>query len=296
MRFRLPQPYTILITRTGETPIAIKLRPLPMMIAGLIALSVPSTWATTWVVKLIGQNEELTEQNQDLTETAGEVLTELESLDHELDTLRERAGLSEENLPVNDAQVEPSQGGPSRAASAEDLFSLAKAWMPKLTASLESSVRPALESTLAEESARAAAFPNAKPFRGNLETSSEFGLRPNPFGGRRYEMHSGIDFRGSIGTPIQATAEGVVTTAKYAGGYGKYVVIDHGYDHSTLYAHLSAINVEVGDRVKRGDIIGELGNTGRSTGPHLHYEIRREGTAIDPRQYLKLNDKPSGDR
>lgn len=292
MRFRPPQPYTVLITRTGELPIAVKLRPLPLAIAGLIALSLPTTWAATWVMQLIGRNEALTEQNQDLTETAGEVLTELETLDQELDTLRERAGLSEESLPVIEPQVEQSQGGLGRTASAEDLFGLAKAWMPKLTASLESSVRPALESTLAEESARASAFPNAKPFRGHLETSSEFGLRPNPFGGRRYEMHSGLDFRGPVGTPIQATAEGVVITAKYAGGYGKHVVIDHGYEHSTLYAHLSAINVAVGDRVKRGNIIGELGNTGRSSGPHLHYEIRRRGTAIDPRYYLKLDDKP----
>ena len=286
MRFRLPRPYTILITRTGETPLAVTLRPLPFIILGLVLASMPITWVT----KLVSQNVQLTERNENLTETANEVLLELETLDEEIEDLRERAGLPEGDVPAYPSTVEQSQGGVEQTAPAEDLFQLAKAQMPQLNSHLEANVRPALEETLAEEMARSAAFPSAKPLRGWLDVSSEFGLRPNPFGGRNYEMHSGIDFRGPIGTPIYATADGVVVTAQYSGGYGQKVVIDHGYGHSTLYAHMSAIAVDVGDQVKRGDNIGALGNTGRSSGPHLHYEIHRDNKAVNPRHYLRLND------
>ncbi|MBE7382059.1 MAG: M23 family metallopeptidase [Leptolyngbya sp. SIO1E4] len=286
MRFRLPRPYTILITRTGETPLAVTLRPLPFIILGLVLASMPITWVT----KLVSQNVQLTERNENLTETANEVLLELETLDEEIEDLRERAGLPEGDVPAYPSTVEQSQGGVEQTAPAEDLFQLAKAQMPQLNSHLEANVRPALEETLAEEMARSAAFPSAKPLKGWLDVSSEFGLRPNPFGGRNYEMHSGIDFRGPIGTPIYATADGVVVTAQYSGGYGQKVVIDHGYGHSTLYAHMSAIAVDVGDQVKRGDNIGALGNTGRSSGPHLHYEIHRDNKAVNPRHYLRLND------
>lgn len=288
MRFRLPKPYTILITRTGETPVSVTLRPLPLAIAGLVALAVPVAWSFTWITGLISQNTQLTQRNQNLTETAGEVLLEIETLDQELDALRERAGLPQGTVPEALRQTEGSQGGVRYEASAESLFNMAKSRVPRLNSDLEAQVRPALEQTLAEESARAAAFPNAKPLKQPLNVSSEFGLRPNPFGGRGFEMHSGIDFRGPVGLPIHATADGIVTAAKYAGGYGNQVVINHGYGHETLYAHLSAIEVNEGDRIRRGDVIGALGSTGRSSGPHLHYEVHRDGQAVNPRYYLQL--------
>ncbi|MGF1524300.1 MAG: M23 family metallopeptidase [Leptolyngbyaceae cyanobacterium] len=286
MRFRLPRPYTILITRSGEMPTSITFRPLPLIILGLALGVIP----VVWVTRLIAKNVELSRRNEDLTETAGEVLLELESLDQEIEDLEERAGLAEEDEASSQSSAGQSQGGPSLTVPAEDLFSRAKARMPKLNAYLKGSIRPALEQTLAEEEARAAAFPDAKPLKGNLEVSSEFGLRANPFGGGRSEFHGGIDFRGPIGTPVHATAEGVVITAQYYGGYGNHIVIKHGYGHDTLYAHLSAIKVQVGDRVKRGELIGALGNTGRSSGPHLHYEVHRNGQPINPRDYLELED------
>ena len=286
MQFRLPRPYTILITRTGEMPTSITLRPLPIIISGLLLAAMP----VIWVAKLVYQNVQLEDRNQNLTETAGEVLQELETLDQEIEDLRERAGLSTENGPSSQQENEPSQGGLNLAVPAEDLFRLAKQRMPQLNSHLKGRIEPALEQTLAEEAARSAAFPSAQPLKGKLDVTSEFGLRMNPFGGRSYEVHSGIDFRGPIGMPVHATAEGVVVTAEYSGGYGNHVVIDHGYGHDTLYAHLSAIEVEVGDRVKRGALIGALGNTGRSSGPHLHYEVHRNGQAVNPRFYLQLED------
>jgi murein DD-endopeptidase MepM/ murein hydrolase activator NlpD len=286
MRFRLPRPYTILITRTGETPVAITLRPLPLAVLGLVLAVLP----VVWVVKLIGHNEQLAERNENLTETANEVLLELETLDSEVEDLRERAGLPENSAAGSPSELEDSQGGLAQTVDAEAMFRLAQSRMPQIDSKLEAQVRPALELTLAEEEARAAALPNAEPLDGRLDVSSEFGLRRNPFGGFSYEMHSGIDFRGPIGTPVYATADGVVVTAQYSGGYGKHIVIDHGYHYETLYGHLSDIDVQPGDRIRRGDRIGALGNTGRSSGPHLHYEVHRNGQAVNPRYYLKLDD------
>jgi murein DD-endopeptidase MepM/ murein hydrolase activator NlpD len=285
MRLRLPKPYTILITRTGEAPLTITLRPLPILLTSLLLTLIP----ITWVVKLMHHNGRLAEQNQDLTETANEVLLELETLDSEVEDLRERAGLPEGTLP-NPRAVEKSQGGVGRAATAEDLFRLAQSRMPQIDLKLNDQVRPVLEDVLAEEAAEAAALPNAKHLKQNLDVSSEFGLRRNPFGGFSYEMHNGIDFRGPIGTPIYSTADGVVVTAQYSGGYGKHVVVDHGYGFQTLYAHLSDIQVQVGDRVQRGDRVGALGSTGRSSGPHLHYEVHRNGQPVNPRAYLPAEE------
>jgi len=286
MRFRLPRPYTILITRTGETPIAITLRPLPLALIGLVMATVP----VVWVAQLLGHNGQLAEENETLTETANEVLLELETLDSEVEDLRERAGLPDNRSSARPASGDRPQGGVAQAADAKDLFDLAQSRMPQIDTKLEAQVRPALESTLAEEAAQAAALPNAKPLKGDMEVTSEFGLRRNPFGGFSYEMHSGIDFRGPVGTPIYATADGVVVKAEYSGGYGQHVVIDHGYSYETLYAHMSDMAVQAGDRVQRGDLIGELGSSGRSSGPHLHYEVHRNGQPVNPRYYLDLDD------
>ena len=103
--------------------------------------------------------------------------------------------------------------------------------------------------------------------------SSGFGMRRNPFTRRGHEFHSGVDFRGNIGDTIRSTANGVVEFAGWRGGYGRTIIILHENDLRTLYAHLSTIDVVVGQEVGAGEFIGRLGNTGRSTGPHLHYEI-----------------------
>jgi len=119
--------------------------------------------------------------------------------------------------------------------------------------------------------------------------SDYFGRRRDPFTGE-IRMHRGMDFTGPVGTDIYATGEGVVVKAEYSAyGYGKEVVIDHGYGYKTIYAHLHKILVERGDKVTRGEVIGTLGNTGRSTGPHLHYEVRKGRRAVDPFNYY-FND------
>jgi murein DD-endopeptidase MepM/ murein hydrolase activator NlpD len=124
-------------------------------------------------------------------------------------------------------------------------------------------------------------YPVDVPYR-----SSSYGWRHDPILGIR-AFHNGLDFSATQGEPIMATASGRVKAVGHGQDYGKYIVIDHGDELETRYAHASKIFVKVGDIVERKDIIAEVGNTGRSTGPHLHYEIRYKNHALDPRQYLK---------
>jgi murein DD-endopeptidase MepM/ murein hydrolase activator NlpD len=130
------------------------------------------------------------------------------------------------------------------------------------------------------------AVPVRKPISGEIDLSSGFGVRPDPFLGRP-AMHTGLDFRSSLGDPVRATANGTVESAGWSGGYGKMVEIDHGNGFSTRYGHLSEIEVKAGQSVKIGQIIGRVGSTGRSTGPHLHYETRIDGEAVDPQKFLR---------
>jgi len=131
-----------------------------------------------------------------------------------------------------------------------------------------------------------ALVPYRKPVVGEVEFTSGFGIRSDPFLGRP-AMHTGLDFRASTGDPVRATANGKVASSGWAGGYGRMVEIDHGNGLSTRYGHLSEINVKVGDTVKIGQVIGAVGSTGRSTGPHLHYETRIDGEAVDPQKFLR---------
>jgi murein DD-endopeptidase MepM/ murein hydrolase activator NlpD len=128
--------------------------------------------------------------------------------------------------------------------------------------------------------------PLRRPVAGDADTSSGFGMRIDPFL-RSPAMHTGLDMKGETGDPVRATANGTVTVAGWQGGYGKMVEIDHGNGFSTRYGHLSSIDVDVGRAVKTGQVIGKVGSTGRSTGPHLHYETRVDGDAVDPVKFLR---------
>jgi murein DD-endopeptidase MepM/ murein hydrolase activator NlpD len=131
-----------------------------------------------------------------------------------------------------------------------------------------------------------ALVPYRKPVIGEVEFTSGFGVRSDPFLGRP-AMHTGLDFRAATGDPVRVTANGKVVSAGWSGGYGRMVEVDHGNGLSTRYGHLSEINVKVGETVKIGQVVGLVGSTGRSTGPHLHYETRIEGEAVDPQKFLR---------
>lgn len=132
-------------------------------------------------------------------------------------------------------------------------------------------------------------LPLANPAPGRSVTSP-FGVRTDPLLGTA-ALHSGMDFRAPTGMPAKVTAPGVVVKAGWNGGYGRMVEVDHGNGFATRYGHLSKINVTVGKRLNAGDVVGKTGSSGRSTGPHLHYEIRHNGEAIDPLRFLRVGKK-----
>jgi len=128
----------------------------------------------------------------------------------------------------------------------------------------------------------------------NAVMTSDFGMRVHPIlGGRR--NHKGIDLATPVGTPVYATADGVVAKAEWFSSYGNYIQIEHGGQLETRFAHLSGYNVVAGQMVHKGDLIGYVGTTGRSTGPHLHYEVRLAGEAVDPRPYMMNTQLAAGD-
>jgi murein DD-endopeptidase MepM/ murein hydrolase activator NlpD len=196
-------------------------------------------------------------------------------------------GLAETGLDIDTmidevwAELYPGVGGPFLPVSGisfldADLWSRAE----DLTESVE------LAAATHELAAR---LPVAMPIRENYRISSRFGSRRDPFTGRA-SGHMGLDFAAPRGTPILAPAHGTVIFAGWQGAYGRLVEIDHGFGVTTRYAHLTSISVQEGQEVGTSDTIGQVGTTGRSTGPHLHYEVRVDGTAEDPENYLKAGD------
>lgn len=130
-----------------------------------------------------------------------------------------------------------------------------------------------------------ASIPSREPVEG-IRLSSTFGNRSDPFNGHA-RMHQGIDIPGPIGTPIYATADGVVRRSQWVNGYGNLVEISHGNGMETRYGHMSKLVAQPNERVRRGQLIGLMGSTGRSTGSHLHYEVRIAGSAVNPMPYIE---------
>jgi murein DD-endopeptidase MepM/ murein hydrolase activator NlpD len=171
------------------------------------------------------------------------------------------------------AKAGEGQGGPFEAAGSASFKALFDSW--KKLDQLQDGV---------------IAIPSDKPVKVNVDFTSGFGVRSDPFHAGA-AMHPGIDLAGSYGTPIYATADGTVLRAGWnSGGYGNLVEIDHGRGITTRYGHMSAILVAAGQHVTRGQQIGRMGSTGRSTGNHLHYEVRIDGRAVNPIPFMKSTD------
>jgi murein DD-endopeptidase MepM/ murein hydrolase activator NlpD len=130
--------------------------------------------------------------------------------------------------------------------------------------------------------------PSRMPLSG-FRMTSDYGMRTHPVLGRR-KRHKGVDLAAPTGTPVYATADGMIGRADYSRSYGLVIYVDHGADLETRYAHLSKLAVAEGERVRKGDLIGYVGSTGRSTGPHLHYEVRVDGVAVNPIPYMVETD------
>ncbi len=192
------------------------------------------------------------------------------------------------NAPLNKAQA-ANRGGPLVLNSPYTELDL-QAHIAELTARVEFETEylSELEASLLQQSMLKGVLPNSSPIRAAFNSSS-YGWRIDPFNGNK-AFHEGLDFSADAGAPIFAAAGGIVTAAETLPDYGKIVIVSHGSGLETRYAHTSKILVKVGERVKKGQMLAEVGNTGRSTGPHLHYEIRLNGNALDPRKYLNARN------
>lgn len=159
--------------------------------------------------------------------------------------------------------------------------------IPKISSPLDLGDNRQFENYIEEFKQEIANTPVGSPIDGQI--TSSFGFRSNPFGASGRESHKGLDISAPHGRPVKCTAEGKVVFAGYRGDYGNLVVISHGDEYQTYYGHLSEILVKEGQEVKVSTFIGKVGSTGRSTGPHLHYEILRNNKKINPKTFINLN-------
>ena len=224
----------------------------------------------------------------------GEMQARIMRLDAQSERLSKLAGdkpAAHDEIPSTKkkALIKPlsaGQGGPLVRNSPLSEADLQK-YIAELMAKVEADTDrfSSLEAKLLQQSVLKDTLPNSSPVAVAFNSSS-YGWRIDPFNGEK-AFHEGLDFPGATGTAINATAGGIVTFAGQTPDYGKLVKIEHGSGLETRYGHSSKLLVKVGDRVEKGQEIAEMGSTGRSTGPHLHYEIRLNGNVLDPRQYLK---------
>jgi len=300
--------YTILIAdRTSGVVrrVTISARPAVAVACAMVTLPVLIGIGAAWKAKsdvsgLYANQQALELENSNYRSATKELSGQIESIQSAIADLGARAALDPtvartmdklpalvkaramggSTAPLNaTAKQEPSY---ARALSAlsnpDDTFGLLRTLLEGLESRLQS-----VRSNVEKRNALAAATPSIWPAQGWL--TSTMGPRTDPLTGDA-DYHSGLDIAGEKGQPIYATAAGVVTQAGYATGYGNVIVLDHGFGLETRYGHLSAFMVHTGDHVKRGEMIAKLGATGRTTGPHLHYEVMANGRLLNPLQLL----------
>ena len=276
---------------SGAAPLPQDRPELRAMFAPPIKAGADGGLASFWAVRQSGEHPETAADRADkLFVTINQSLRAIEEEQNEgIETLAENAfqtadtiaeALAAAGLPVALDSGDDAVGGPLLPVEAGRMF--------------EARVRELDEALDKLETVKAAAraMPVHNPAPGQ-PVSSSFGVRRDPIL-RMPAMHAGIDFRATTGTAIRAAGAGVVIRAGWAGGYGRMVEVDHGDGLTTRYAHMSKISVRKGDKVETGDVIGKVGTSGRSTGPHLHYEVRRNGAAVDPLRFLKAGKKIAG--
>jgi murein DD-endopeptidase MepM/ murein hydrolase activator NlpD len=224
-------------------------------------------------VRIEIENQRLRAENEQQRLELNELNSRVQAVENTSRRLAEKSGVVQNEIAF------PSAGGPALPLDASGLATL-----EEKMSRLETQMR-AHEALLRERGYT----PSIWPVLGKLE--SGFGGRRNPFGGSGYEFHSGQDIEAPSGAPVLAGASGRVTFVGWQNGYGQLVVIDHGGGLTTRYGHLSHIDIEQDCTVSRGEFIGRVGSTGRSTGPHLHYEVRINDQPVNPLQYLLISDK-----
>ena len=237
----------------------------------------------TEVASLERENRQLTDVNRELEDSLAQVQARLDDFEERTARLALAAGMQ------SGPMVTPESGGPEgrvgsggpydRVAESPEVLRVQGEWIDQQLA--------LVEERLATQDELLSSTPTIAPVSGLL--TDGFGRRRDPFTGR-HAFHRGLDISARRGTPVIAPGHGIVVFAGRSGGLGKVVKVSHGFGYTTVYGHLDRIDVEPGDEVERGATLGLLGNTGRSTGPHLHYEVHVDGQAVNPLYYL-LDDR-----
>jgi murein DD-endopeptidase MepM/ murein hydrolase activator NlpD len=275
----------------------IQLRPLIALVALLVGspllFVVGGTWgARTLIADLLRQNASLEMENASYRDATTELVAQLATLQAAADDLGTRAAVDPEAARAMDGLpasiTHRAMGGSSNVAevtgslttmgSGEPAFGLLRDVLHIVERKLDQA-----RSGVERREALAAATPSIWPVPGWL--TSTFGQRADPFTGSR-EFHAGLDISADSGQPVRATADGTVVTARRNGEFGNLVVLDHGFGIGTRYGHLSRFAVAEGQRIRKGDVVGYVGSTGRSTSPHLHYELLLNGRPANPLRLL----------
>ncbi len=293
--------YTVIVADRSSGLVrrfTLSLRPAILVCAGLAALPILMGLGANWkaryaIDQLRAENTALEVENSSYRTATGELTSQIQSLEGVVDDLGSRAKLDPaaanaiRKLPATVRQR--ASGGPMAASMLSSVFS-SSLTSPEDTFGALRDLLQGLESRLnfvrhdvERREALASATPSIWPTHGGL--TGFFGGRSDPFTGEP-AYHQGIDISTEKGQAVLATADGVVEAAAYSGDYGNLVVVKHAFGLATRFGHLSAFGVVPGQSVKRGDIIGYVGSTGRSTGSHLHYEILVNGRLINPLQLL----------
>ncbi len=254
------------------------------------AQRVPETFSRAWQAEVSTQRQDLEEARRTAEENLnalavrlGQMQAHVIRLDAVGQRLTRMAGLDKGEF---DFEAPPPQGGPESGGepiAVPDFLNL----LSELERQLEDRTQQlaVLESMLMNRNLQAEVVPAGRPIKTGWQ-SSPFGWRTDPFKGNR-QFHGGVDFAGKDGSGVIAVAAGVVTWAGKRSGYGNLVEINHGNGYATRYGHNKEILVRVGDTVKKGQDIATMGSTGRSTGPHVHFEVLLDGRAVNPTRYIQ---------
>jgi murein DD-endopeptidase MepM/ murein hydrolase activator NlpD len=254
-----------------------------VLVAGLVFphLLFQSNAQSERIARLESENRALRQEKQRFEASLGELGAQINTFEQEASRLAVELGLEEP------PELEPAAGGPTDpdrgyGRGVQGMLDEELDALRSRTATLNRSLAQ-LKDAWVERERLLASTPNMMPVRGWF--SDGYGWRKDPFTGKR-RFHKGIDVVGPAGAVVRATADGVVTWSGRKAGYGKMVTVSHGYGFQTRYGHMSEILVKPGQRVVRGDAMGRVGSTGRSTGPHVHYEVVKEGRPVNPWRYL----------
>ncbi len=300
--YRLPRRnstrYLLFVERAGSTRLkrrSISARRLAWLAAGgtllLLATIVISVLALSEVRvrlrtgQLIAENRLLNHQLSEVQKQMSRVIHRVDSLATEEEAIRVRVDLpplGEDVRRAGTGSLMPLEGEVIGNEQVETLLRTLDQLERQITVQQQSFAE--IEEKIASDEKRLLHIPAIRPVVGGRLTDG-FGYRPDPFT-RQIRFHNGLDISASRGTPVYATADGRVEYAKRMPLLGLTVKIDHGYGYETVYGHLDGYNVRRGQMVKRGDQIGVVGNTGRSTAPHLHYMVKVKGRAVDPLDYF----------